>query len=479
MVDNFGFRTPHPDNNNSDSSYLTWLKGKAQTDSAEGYWRIHDSYYDLTEFASNHPGGAEWIQFTQGHDITELFESHHPNMRKVKQLLNKFLIDTKPEKKRNTCGFTFDENGFYCTLRNRAWEVLEKCGTGPTTGMLVLHSSLLALFLVFIVVSVLPLSGKLWWLCSVASGFFLSLLAMCSHNFYHQKNSWRNYCFDLSIPSSHEWRVTHCYSHHTYPNTAYDFEVSSAVNVMNFYPVEHLTKVPGLRSIITMQIVFLLGFISMLIRRHFLLLRGSIPFRLEYLLPHITYLLLVGIYSFAGSKYHEDTSSVFSFPLTSLLLVYMTSSYFFLSISLAAGHHHPDIWHDGDLQLGEKIDWGILQLCAVGEKPDIDHSMVLSSVSFGRHVLHHLFPTVDNSKLYLLQPVLERTCADFNIKYFDIGKNKEAQKLPIKSTRQLSAYEGWIGMWRQLWRSATSSKNFVTYSSLNVKRSSQRSKKVD
>lgn len=42
-----------------------WLEGRRRDDGAEGLWRIHDTLYDLTEFADRHPGGASWIKLTK------------------------------------------------------------------------------------------------------------------------------------------------------------------------------------------------------------------------------------------------------------------------------------------------------------------------------------------------------------------------------------------------------------------------------
>lgn len=58
----------------------------------------------------------------------------------------------------------------------------------------------------------------------------------------------------------------------------------------------------------------------------------------------------------------------------------------------------------------------LCQFATVGDRPGIDVSMVVASVSFGRHTLHHLFPTVDHSKLDLLVPVLKKTCREFDVR---------------------------------------------------------------
>lgn len=36
---------------------------------------------------------------------------------------------------------------------------------------------------------------------------------------------------------------------------------------------------------------------------------------------------------------------------------------------------------------------------------------------FNSHTLHHLFPTVDETRLHALHPVLRQTCAEFGVPY--------------------------------------------------------------
>ena len=59
-----------------------WLKGRREDDGIPGHlWRIGDELYDLKDWGALHPGGADWLVWTKGMDITELFEIHHPNIR--------------------------------------------------------------------------------------------------------------------------------------------------------------------------------------------------------------------------------------------------------------------------------------------------------------------------------------------------------------------------------------------------------------
>lgn len=96
----------------------SWLKAKRKDDNVEdGLWRINSTLYDLRCFADQHPGGGDWIRLTTGQDITEAFNIHHLNMDKVEPIMKKYRVrdTTRPRNVK----LTFDENGFYMTLKRK------------------------------------------------------------------------------------------------------------------------------------------------------------------------------------------------------------------------------------------------------------------------------------------------------------------------------------------------------------------------
>ena len=77
---------------------------------------IHGKYYDLTNF--NHPGGKEILELCKNEpDCSALFESYHAfsDMNKIKTIMKKYEVGStnKPSL------FSFKENGFYNTLKDR------------------------------------------------------------------------------------------------------------------------------------------------------------------------------------------------------------------------------------------------------------------------------------------------------------------------------------------------------------------------
>ncbi len=76
-----------------------------------------------------HPGGEEWLKLTQGTDITDAFEVHH--LTKIPDsLLSKYEVGQINTKRISP--YTYEENGFYKTLKRKAIPIIEKVGTEPT-----------------------------------------------------------------------------------------------------------------------------------------------------------------------------------------------------------------------------------------------------------------------------------------------------------------------------------------------------------
>ena len=84
---------------------------------------IHGKYYDLREF--KHPGGQEILELCKNEpDCSALFESYHAfsDMNKIKTLMKKYEVGVSTDPPL----FSFKENGFYNTLKNRVNDYLGK-----------------------------------------------------------------------------------------------------------------------------------------------------------------------------------------------------------------------------------------------------------------------------------------------------------------------------------------------------------------
>ncbi|KRT81011.1 hypothetical protein AMK59_6161, partial [Oryctes borbonicus] len=207
-----------------------WLDGKRVDDGAEGYWRIHDDLYDLSNFIKHHPGGPDWLKMTKGTDITEAFEVHH--IKGVAEtLLHKFHV--KKAQTPRISPYTFKEDGFYRTLKRNVREELERI---PKRAIMIsgLYTDLLLVGT--FAFSTLACRNWNYWF-SIVAGYCLASLTTAAHNYFHQKDNFRMYYFNFSLMSFKEWRISHSLSHHLFTNTILDLEMLFFEPLFGYYPV--------------------------------------------------------------------------------------------------------------------------------------------------------------------------------------------------------------------------------------------------
>lgn len=176
-----------------------WLDGKRADDNAEGFWRIHNKLYDFSDFIKRHPGGSEWIELTKGVDITEQFEIHHIRGTAEKMLPQFYVRNASLPRNYKT---TFDDDGFYRTLKRRVASKLDLLDHRPVANSRFYCDFMLALT---ILLAIIAARDNNYLIASFASLSFMWLTAI-AHNFIHQKDNWRMYIVNLALTSVHDWR---------------------------------------------------------------------------------------------------------------------------------------------------------------------------------------------------------------------------------------------------------------------------------
>ncbi|KAH8279636.1 hypothetical protein KR018_011673 [Drosophila ironensis] len=374
----------------------SWLEGKSADDEAEGLWRINDKLYDLHDFAARHPGGAFWIEATRGTDITEPFESHHIEDR-ARAMLSKFEV--RPASQPRNYKFTLKENGFYMTLKRRVREKLRKLNYKPSIKTDCLHLGILVSLFFF---SWLGTSLDSLIIQSLA-GLALCWVATSTHNYFHQRDSWRMYSFNLALMNFRSWRVSHALSHHVYPNSLSDLEMSMFEPFLCWLPGRaYAIKAQRWGSVVISPLVYVALFqMQYILRVGYSLVRKNIMY-LDDLLPFVLPIFL-----------YLSTGVGLKATLVSWQIIVAIGSFLFSFIGLTAAHHDPRILHDGDAQRKD-IDWGLYQLDTIIDRGDIKWSDFLVLTHFGEHALHHLFPTLDHGVLHKLYPELRETLKEFD-----------------------------------------------------------------
>ncbi|XP_004524830.1 cytochrome b5-related protein [Ceratitis capitata] len=391
-----------------------WIAAKRKDDEAEGLWRIKDKLYDLTEFIPHHPGGAFWLKWTKGTDITEAFESHYIS-KKPEYMLTKFYV-RDAEKPRNY-KLTLHDNGFYRVLKTRVRDKLKSVDYSPAKRTDFIHLGLL--LSTFILAFACSYTGYI--IFELFAGLSLCWLTIATHNYMHRKDNWQMYTFNLSLMNFCNWRVLHAMSHHVYPNSLTDLEMSLFEPYLCWWPNSRLhTKWHRMFGVAIQPIVYTFIFpYQILMRITVSLLRKNILFWHDIIgLTLPLFMLLVG---------QVSTLTV----IRQWVVIVGLASFIFGVIGLNAGHHDPKIFHDGDAHREDR-DWGLYQLDTIIDRSDIKGSQFLVLTHFGDHFLHHLFPTLDHGILPQLYPVLYETLEEFqaqlrgcNHLQHIIGQNKQ------------------------------------------------------
>lgn len=136
-----------------------------------------------------------WNVFFQGTDITEAFECHHLTTLPTKLLSEYFIREAKTPR---TSPFTFKEDGFYKVLKKEIVSALETVPKKPIERSKYLTDLLLISYIMSALLAVYFKSYSM----GVAAGVMLCMVSVAAHNFFHQKDNFRMYYFDLTMMQS-------------------------------------------------------------------------------------------------------------------------------------------------------------------------------------------------------------------------------------------------------------------------------------
>ncbi|XP_055919227.1 cytochrome b5-related protein [Eupeodes corollae] len=403
------------------SKFITtysWQMGKIEDDQAEGLWRIHDNLYDFTEFIDRHPGGSFWIKESQGTDITEAFEAHHISLGPEKMIAKYRVREAKAPRIYN---LTIKDGGFYKTLKSRVRTKLKEIDYKPTKISDLIHTGLLAATFALAIGSAYFQSNIL----GVLAGIALCWNTIAAHNYFHRKDNWRMYTFNLSLMNFYGWRISHALSHHIYPNSLLDLELSMFEPFLCWLPSKYFkTNFQRYFSILAGPVVYMLTFLSQIVVRiAYSLKRHNIMYWHDIIGLSIPLAMLI-----------LSDLSLFM-VIKKWLFLNLVGSFCFAAIGLNAAHHEPEIYHDGDA-VREDRDWGLFQVDTITDRSDLKGSQFLTLTHFGDHALHHLFPTLDHGILPQLYPALYETLSEFKgelreIRYLEhiIGQHKQLLRI--------------------------------------------------
>lgn len=98
------------------------------------------------------------------------------------------------------------------------------------------------------------------WLLLVFAGLMMCWNAVIGHNYFHRKDNWRMYTFNLSLMNVSDWRISHVLSHHFYANTFHDLELSLFEPLLCWVPNPYIkSKMNRILSSLYSPVVYVFG----------------------------------------------------------------------------------------------------------------------------------------------------------------------------------------------------------------------------
>ena len=228
----------------------TWSSTVAFYPPSTKYWRIGNSWYDLSKFS--HPGGQQLLELSRDRfeDATFVFEAHHHNYEHARKILHKYrvpdhIIKKDPELIAYRRPSRHDHSApaathhhesldaskhpslmghgaFYSVLRRRVAAYLKEANCrdgGPTWQCVLVFWTVFALWALALTVTYQ--SGS--FLVACATGAVGAVLTAFGHNWVHQPKyklrGWALLSLDTVGFSSEGWYRDHLLQDHAYTNT--------------------------------------------------------------------------------------------------------------------------------------------------------------------------------------------------------------------------------------------------------------------
>lgn len=172
----------------------------------------------------------------------------------------------------------------------------------------------------------------------IISGVLMCYTIIAAHNFFHRRDNIRMYYFNLSFYNFREWRISHSMSHHLYPNSLHDLEVTMFEPLLCWVPSPMKNYAQRYVSWLYSPIIYtFICFDQLMKRMVFSISSKKNLFQNNDLVPLIIPIVMILF----------GNSNVFT-VVKAWLQIILVCSFLFHLIGLNAGHHHPDLVHDGD-----------------------------------------------------------------------------------------------------------------------------------
>jgi len=382
------------------------------------YWIvIRGEVYDVSAFASRHPGGSAFLQSAAGRQGDALFESYHPGVsldraRKVLERQGQHIGSLVPEEVE-----PYGDPSFFHAVQERVATVLRERGLTQHSG---------AHFVAIEAVIVVILAFVAWYfrafhasyIAAVVSGVLMGRLGFLMHSGNHsavgrrtRANRMVGGLMEFAGASSIIWQYAHNVAHHSKPNIyGIDHDCEIGNPALRFHPeIEHRPWHRIQHVVLAVGMSF--GMMKWLISDVFSLRRGRATrtsFHLErrdfwkamvYKAIYFVFQIVVPI---AVLGWWHGIATTF---------VFLAIGGYYMEGVFIVNHLQKDLVpprdrHWAEQQILGSANWGAGQRWSNFISGGLNHQ-----------VEHHLFPSMAVHLYPIVAPVVKSTCEEFGLPY--------------------------------------------------------------
>ena len=359
-------------------------------------YKIHDKFYDLTEFVKIHPGGTDMFNHLEENtNITPMIYSYHKNPKAILDTLPKYEIPFPDGIIINyDTDYSYDK---YCELKKLVYDEIhkKKIPLFWSNTEILYNAILLLVYLstwTYCFINADDLSYLWMVLLSIE---FVGICLLIGHETGHYtgcKNQKYNNILSkiLIIPAfdSNDWIFYHNYAHHCFTNTRFDRDFAGSTNLFRFSSNNELYFNHKFQHIYAYILYVINGYYQVSINN----------IKKNKLISNIATVIL--IYNFGWLK---------------MLLFFGLSSFLYIIIATISHLNNESI----QLNVDKKNDYLYNQVSSsINYKTD---DIISRFISFGLDIQieHHIFPNIPHSSLRKIQNIVYNYCNKNNIPYIE------------------------------------------------------------